>query len=279
MSESCAIIAGAGTFPVQVAREARRQGLTVVAIGLQGWVDPSLSGCVDRYEEVSVGQLGHLLACLKAHQIRRAVMAGKVTKEVLFDSRVRFDAEALSLLSRVKEFSVNNLLGAIASRLAQDGIELLDSSTFLKPSLCPVGLLTQRAPTEAEQEDIRFGAQAARQLALLDIGQTVVVKRKVIVAVEALEGTDAMLARAHQLASSDLVVVKMASPEQDMRFDLPVLGSQTIAVAIASGVRCLAVEAGKTLLLDKETLIAQADAAQLALVGIEASSARVKGEG
>lgn len=269
MTARCAIIAGSGSFPFHVAREARRQGLMVVGIGLQGWVDPSLEGQVDVYEEVTIGQLGRLIDRLKTHQARQAVLAGKVTKDILFDSRVRFDAEALGILARARGFSVNALLGAMGERLAQEGITLLDSSTFLKDSLCPVGPLTQRSPTPQEWEDIRLGTEAARQMAALDIGQTVVVKHRVVVAVEALEGTDATLTRAGQVAGSELVVVKMASPTQDMRFDLPILGPQTIAVATAAGVRCLAVEAHRTLLLDKGALLAQADEAGLCLIGIE----------
>lgn len=269
MADRCAIIAGSGTFPLHVAREARRQGLTVIGMGLAGWVDPALASQVDAYEEVAIGQLGRLIDGLKRHQARQAIMAGKVTKEILFDSRARFDAESLAILARAKGVSVNALLGAIGDRLAQEGITLLDSSTFLQECLCPVGLLSRRAPTAQEQEDIRIGMQAARQLASLDIGQTVVVKNRVVVAVEALEGTDATISRAGQLAGGDLVVVKMASPTQDRRFDLPILGQQTMAVAASSGVRCLAVEARATLLLDKPALLAQADAAGLCLIGLE----------
>ena len=165
MNNACAIIAGSGSFPLHVASEAKRQGLKVVGIGLQGWVDPALAQHVDAYEEVAVGQLGRMIERLKAHQATRVVMAGKVTKEVLFDARARFDAATLDLLRRITDFSVNSLLGAIAERLAQDGITLLDSSTFLKESLCPVGVLTTRHPTPPEKADIRVGVQTARRLA------------------------------------------------------------------------------------------------------------------
>lgn len=284
MDSTCAIIAGGGSFPLHVASEARRQGLKVVGIGLSGWVDPTLAGHVDAYEEVAVGQLGRLVERLKAHRTTQAIMAGKVTKEVLFDPRVRFDADALGILSRVKDVSVNGLLGAIAERLAKDGIQLLDSSTFLKANLCPAGILTRRQPTAEEQEDIRLGMRAARQLAELDIGQTVVVKQRVIVAAEALEGTDAAITRAGQLVprasrlpsvAGGLVIVKVASPKQDMRFDLPILGPQTIAVAAAAGAVCVAVESHKTILLDKAAVIARADEAGLSLVGVSAESARL----
>ena len=269
--QTCAIVAGSGTFPRQVAQEAKRRGLKVVAFGLRGWADPSLADAVDVYEEVAVGQLGHLIARLKTHHAAQVVMAGKVTKGVLFDASVQFDGETLQLLRQAKDTSVQALLGAVGARLAQDGMLLLDSSVFLKESLCAAGVLTRRAPTAEEQRDVQVGLRVARALAHLDIGQTAVVKRQVVVAVEALEGTDATIRRAGQLAGDGLVVVKMASPAQDMRFDLPILGPQTIDVCVASGVRCIAVEAHKTLFLDRAALLEKADTAGLACVGIESA--------
>lgn len=271
MTSRIAIIAGAGRFPFHVAQEAKRQGRQVVAVGLRGWVDPGLASAVDAYEEVPVGQLGRLIAWLRSHEVRQAVMAGKVTKAVLFDQRTDFDAEAIAVLSRVTDYSVPTLLGAIADRLAQEGVALLDSSGFLSANLCPVGVLTARPPTAVEQEDIRVGQQAARALASLDVGQTVIVKERVVVAVEALEGTDAAIRRAHALAGNGLVIVKTASPTQDRRFDLPVVGLDTIKALEDVGARCLAMEAGATLLLDREALVAAADRAGLSLVGISLS--------
>jgi DUF1009 family protein len=263
-----AVIAGAGQFPLLVAQEAKRQGHAVIAFGVQGWADPSLAQAVEAYESVEVGSIGVLIARLKAHAVRQAIMAGKVTKDVLFRPATAFDTETLNLLRAVKGASVNALLGAIAKRLAREGITLMDSSTFLKSSLCPAGVLTTAQPSAAQQGDIRVGVQAARRLASLDVGQTVVIKRGVIVAVEALEGTDAAIRRAHALAGGELVVVKAASPKQDLRFDLPVLGCETVDVLRESGVSCLAVQARKTLLLEKDRLIASANAAGLCLVGI-----------
>ena len=267
-----AIIAGAGRFPFHVAQQAKRQGAAVVVLGVQGWADGSLAGVVDAYEEVAVGQLGRLIERLKSHRVRQAIMAGKVTKEVLLDRRTAFDAEALSVLRQVSDVSVHAVLGAIGERLAGEGITLLDSSTFLKADLCPAGAVTSRAPTDAERADIQTGARAARALAALDIGQTVIVKRGVVVAVEALEGTDAAIARAHALAGDGLVVVKTAAPDQDRRFDLPVIGTQTVAALREAGATCLAVLAGSTLLLDREALIASADAAKLCIVGVPSDS-------
>mgnify|MGYP001572756619 CR=1 FL=1 len=268
----CAIIAGAGAFPLHVAQEAKRAGLTVVALGLQSWADPELARHVDVYEEVAVGQIGRLLERLQAHRAAFAIMAGKVTKEVLFDPRVAFDGEALRILQQVKEFSVNAVLGAIALRLAAAGVTLLDSSTFLQESACPVGVVTSRGPTPEERAAIEAGVRVARQIAQLDVGQTIVVKRRVIVAVEALEGTDATIRRAGELAGGGGVIIKMGSPQQDRRFDLPILGVTTLEMAQAAGMTCLAVEARATLLLDKDALIARANALGLCLIGIEVGS-------
>ena len=268
MTNRVAVIAGAGRFPFLVAREAKRQGLWVIGFGISGWADPSLESHVDAYEELNIGQLGHLLERLASHHIRQAVMAGKVTKAVLLDPRSPLDEVATGLIGQLADFSVGSVLGAIGKRLGQAGVELLDSSTFLKHDLCPEGVLTARAPTPEEQHDIAVGLRAARALAALDVGQTVVVKRRVVVAVEALEGTDAAIRRAHELAHDGLVVVKTASPGHDRRFDLPVVGSDTIATLHGSGVACLAMEAGSTLLLEREAVLAAANAANLCLVGV-----------
>ena len=268
MSSTVAIIAGAGHFPMYAAQAAKRQGLKVVGVGLRGWVDPALASQVDVYEEIAVGQLRRLVEYLKAQAVHQAIMAGKVTKEVFFDERHQFDAQTLAVLSQVKSFSVDALLGAVATHLAGEGIVLLDSSTFLKANLCPVGPLTSRGPTPIELGDIGVGQHAARAVANVDIGQTVVVKDRVVVAVEALEGTDAAIRRAHTLAGGGLVVVKVASAQQDHRFDLPVIGPHTITTLKDAHVSCLAVEAGTTLLLDRHALVADADAAGICLVGI-----------
>lgn len=268
MTTPIGLIAGAGRFPFQVARAAKRQGLGVVAVGIRGWADATLAAQVDAYEELAVGELARLIERFKAHGVRQAIMAGKVTKGVLLDARTPFDPEARRLLQQAADASVGTLLGAIGARLAREGIALLDSSTFLQADLCPAGVLTSRRPTAAEEEDIAVGIRAARALAALDIGQTVIVKGRVVIAVEALEGTDSAIHRAHALAGEGLVIVKTASPSQDRRFDLPVIGPETVATLRDAGASCLAVEAGTTLLLERETLLASADAARLCIIGI-----------
>lgn len=272
MPNRVAVIAGAGRFPFLVAQEARRQGLWVIGFGISGWADPALESQVDAYEELNVGQLGTLLERLATHGIRQAVMCGKVTKAVLVDPRSPLDEVALGIIGSLPDFSVGSVLGAIGARLKQSGVDLLDSSTFLRRDLCPEGVLTARSPSAEEQQDIALGLRAARAMAALDIGQTVVVKRKVVVAVEALEGTDAAIRRAHELAGGGLVAVKTASPGHDRRFDLPVIGGDTIATLHHAGVTCLAVEAGSTLLLEREKVIAAADAAGLSIVGVSIPS-------
>ena len=267
-----ALLAGSGQFPSLVAQEAKRQGASVVVFGIKGWADPSLASGVDAYEEIEVGALGHLIARLKTHGVRHAIMAGKVTKEILFQPPASFDADTLCVLQSLKDASVNALLGGIAQRLARDGITLLDSSVFLKSSLCPVGVLTNRTPSAMEQEDVRYGVQVARTMASMDVGQTILVKRQVVVAVEALEGTDAAIRRAHGLAGSGGVIVKVAASNQDRRFDLPVVGPETMKVLRETGAACLAVEAGVTLLLDRLSLIAEANQAAISLVGLTPSN-------
>ncbi|MBI4341542.1 MAG: UDP-2,3-diacylglucosamine diphosphatase LpxI [Candidatus Omnitrophica bacterium] len=273
MSSTIAIIAGAGRFPLYAAEAAKRQGRRVIVIGLKGWVNAPLQACADAYEEVAVGHVGALIQRLKAHGVVQAVLAGKVTKQVLLDGASAFDLEAVALLATAKDRSAPALIGAIGQRLAREGITLLDSSTFLEAFLCPAGVLTKRAPSRQEQRDMELGCAVARALAAFDVGQTVVVKSGVVVAVEALEGTDAAIRRAHALAGEELVVVKTGAPKQDRRLDLPVVGPETLSTLAACGVCSLAMEAGVTLLLDREAVVASADAAQICLVGLALPSA------
>ena len=263
-----AILAGAGRFPFHVAQAAARQGQAVTAFGLRGWVDRGLAQQVPAYEEVDVGRIGTLLERLKALQITDVIMAGKVTKDVLLTQAHTFDAETQALVQGARDMSVNGLLGALAQRLAREGITLRDSAELLQDQLCPEGVVTRRAPTGEELADVRVGIEAARALAAQDVGQTVVVKRQVVVAAEALDGTDRTIQRARDLAGPGLVVVKMASAVQDRRFDLPVVGPDTIATLRACGATCLAVHAGWTLLLDRETTITAANDAGMCVLGV-----------
>ncbi len=272
MAPTIAIIAGAGSFPRIAAQAIRKQGHRVVIIGLKGWVDAAVASQADAYEEVAVGEVSRLLKALKTHAVSQAILAGKVTKRVLLDPAVVFDFEAVKILARAQDRSVPSLLKAIGERLAAEGITLLDSSQFLKDSLCPLGVLTARQPTQKEDADIRTGLSVTAALASLDVGQTVIIKERVVIAVEALEGTDAAIRRAHELAGPGLVVVKTTTPGHDRRLDLPVVGIDTIATLKACGVSLLAVEADMTLLLDRAAVVSEANAAKICLVGIRAGS-------
>jgi DUF1009 family protein len=263
-----ALIAGAGRFPFHIAQEARRQGIEVHAFGIKGWADAGLAQHVAAYEELPIGQLGRFIERLKASGARQAVMAGKVTKDVLLSQQQEFDAELRAIVQRAKDFSAPALLGAIGDRLAREQITLMDSAALLTSSLCPPGVLTQRGPSASEQADIAAGFPAARALAALDAGQTVVVKGQVVIAVEAIEGTDAAVRRARDLAGDRLVVVKAAAPRQDRRFDLPVIGPATIKTLTEVGATCLAVEAGATVILDRDLTLDAANAAGICLTGV-----------
>jgi DUF1009 family protein len=278
MDDRIGVIAGAGRFPLHVAERARRRGLAVFAVGLRGWVDPALATHVEGFAELSVGQLGELIRWFASRGVRQAIMAGKVAKAALLEPPEAFDAVARRVLAQARERSAPAILGAVGECLAEAGIRLLDSSTFLADELCPAGVVSARGPTASELEDVRIGWAAARAIAGLDIGQTVVVKARLIVAVEAMEGTDAAIRRAHALAGEGLVVVKAASPRQDRRFDLPVVGLETIATLADVKASCLGVEAGSCLLLDRDALVAAADARGLCLIGVEpdAEVARVR---
>jgi DUF1009 family protein len=271
MPAPIAVIAGAGRFPAHVARGARRRGIAVIGLGIKGWVDPSLAQDVDTFELLDVGDLGRLVERLKAHGVRQAVMAGKVTKEILLDGRAAFDRDMQQVLRGAGNASVGALLGAIGERLAAEGVTLLDSSTFVADDLCPAGVLT-RAPSKAEEQDVALGLRIARALAAFDVGQTVVVKQQVIVAVEALEGTDAAIRRAHALAGEGLVVVKVAAPQQDRRFDLPVVGSDTLAAMREMGAMCLALEAGTAVILDRPEFLRSARDAGIAVLGVSGAA-------
>ena len=262
------LIAGSGDFPLWVAKAARADGYEVHAVGLTGWAAPELAQAASTCAWIKLGELKKLLATFRDHQISTATLAGKITKEAVLSAVTSFDSEALQVLTQVRGMQVNDLLGAMARRLARDGITLVDATRFLQPWLPAQGTLTKRAPSAQEWDDIRVGQSVATTLAAFDIGQTVVVKRGVVLAVEAAEATDAAIRRAGECSPGELVVVKMARPQQDMRFDVPVIGQQTLESFRIAHATCLAIEADKTLLLEREAVIAQADRLDVAIVAL-----------
>ena len=264
------LIAGNGKFPFLVLQGARSLGhdVTVVAIKEEAFAD--LDGAARQADAdlhwVSLGHLGTCIKILKAAGVQQAVMAGQV-KHVQIFSGVIPDLTLLSVFTRLKARNTDALISAVADVMRDEGIELLDSTAFLAPLLAKAGTLTARAPDESERADFEFGYRVADAIAALDVGQTIAVKHKAVVAVEAMEGTDEVIGRAGHLAGPGVRVVKVAKPNQDMRFDVPVIGVATIQAMRVAGASALSVDAGKTLVLDGEHVIASADEAGITIVG------------
>ena len=264
------LIAGNGRFPFLALQGARGLGheVTVVAIREEAFaeLEPAARDARADFHWVSLGQLGKCIKILKAAGVSEAVMAGQV-KHVRIFSGIVPDLTLLSVITRLRARNTDALISAVADVLRGEGIELLDSTAFLRPLLAAEGTLTDRAPDEPEREDIAFGYRMADAVAALDIGQTVAVKDKAVVAVEAMEGTDEVIRRAGQLAGPGVRIVKVAKPKQDMRFDVPVVGTTTIEAMRAAGATALSIDAGLTLVLDGAGVFTSANAARIAIVG------------
>ena len=266
------LIAGAGGFPLLFAAAARRAGHRVVATGFVNSTEPALAAAVDALTWVKLGQFGRILEALRQGGATEVVLLGAVTKKRFFVD-VLPDAVGLQLLARVAVRNDDNLLRAGAAILAEHGFQVIDPTPYLAEALAPEGVLGRERPTEAEAADAAYGMELARAIGRLDVGQTVVVKERVAVAVEALEGTDACIQRGGELGGKGTVVAKAVKPQQDRRFDLPAIGPRTIAAMRAAGCRVLAVEAGGTLVMDREELVRQADRAGIAVIGLRPPAA------
>jgi DUF1009 family protein len=276
------LIAGNGRFPFLLLDAARARGLDVVVAAIKEETEPEMDeraarepGHV-RVHWISLGELSRLIETFQREGVTRAVMAGQVKHKQIFSS-IRPDWRLAKLLMNLRTRNTDMLLGAVAKVLGDEGIELISSTAFLEPMLAAEGVLTRRLPDEMERGDIAYGLTVARGIAGFDLGQTVVIAGGACVAVEAMEGTDATIARAGALFASleeesntlerRLTVVKVAKPNQDMRFDVPVVGLPTIEAMRAAGATCLCVEAGRTLLFDREAMVEAADAAGIVIVG------------
>jgi UDP-2,3-diacylglucosamine hydrolase len=277
------LIAGNGRFPFLLLDAARAHGLQVVVAAIKEETDPEIDAraaadTAIRVHWISLGELSRLIETFQAAGVTRAVMAGQVKHTQIF-SAIRPDWRLAKLLLNLRTRNTDMLLGAVAKVLADEGIELISSTHYLEPLLAKPGVLSQRAPTEDELKDIAYGRTVAHAVAAYDLGQTVVIAAQACVAVEAMEGTDATILRAGDLfralgdpastLSRSLTVVKAAKPNQDMRFDVPVIGLATIAAMVRAGATCLALEARRTLLFDAAAIIAAADAAGIALIAEE----------
>jgi hypothetical protein len=264
------LIAGNGRFPFLVLEAARSMGHEVVIVAVKEEADADLEDAAARLgadiERVSLGHLGRAISILKEAGVSTAVMAGQVKHTKIFSGIVP-DLTLLSVLTRLRARNTDALIAAVADVMREKGIELIDSTGFLTPLLAVAGQISKRPPTERERADLAFGYGVADVIAGLDIGQTVIVKDRAVVAVEAMEGTDAVIARAGGLAGGGTVVVKVAKPRQDMRFDVPVIGLATIDAMRRAGAVVLSVDAGKTLVIDGPAVVATADEAGIAIVG------------
>ena len=259
------IIAGNGVYPRLIAEAARKAGVNkIVAAAFTDETDLVLQQLVDVLEWIRVGQLGRLLKFFRSQGIHHAIMAGQIAPKNLFD--LRPDLKALLLLGKLKQRNAESIFAAIADELAKIEVDLLPATTFLEDSLAQSGLIAGPKLSPRQEQDVELGWNAAKEIARLDIGQTIIVKNGTIVAVEALEGTNEAIKRGGTLAREGAVMVKVSKPNQDMRFDVPVIGMETLRIAAGSGMRVIAVEAGKTLLLERDAIIALANSSNMSVV-------------
>jgi len=269
VAERIGLIAGNGRFPLIFAEAARRQGVEVVAVAHRGESAQEIAALVAEVTWIRVGELGRIIRIFKRAGVRRAVMAGGIRKpRHLAD--LRPDLRGAAFLAKTRSLKDDVLLRGVAAELERDGIAVVESTLFLGAMVPEVGTLTRAVPRAREWEDIRFGFRVAKDIGRWDIGQSVVVKSGAVLAVEGIEGTDAAIRRGGELGRGGVVVVKVSKPTQDLRFDVPAVGTTTIEVLREVHGRVLAVEAGRTIMLDRDALLAAADAAGVAVVGLAA---------
>ena len=262
------LIAGKGKFPLIFAQETRRNGRDLVVIALKEEMDEDLSPYAKAVHTISVGKLDSIIQTLKKENVKEAAMAGRLEHTKIFSDIIP-DFRTAQLLLKIKDRRADSVLLAVAKELEGEGILLLPSTTFLDDLLPKPGVLTKSKPTESEQKNVDFGIRMAQGLSALDIGQTVAVKKRAALAVEAIEGTDECIRRGAALGGEGVIIVKSSKPNQDMRFDVPVVGMNTMNVMIQCKARVLAVEAGKTLMLEKDAIIEAADRAGICILAWE----------
>lgn len=265
--DSIGIIAGSGSLPVILSEKIKSDGQRVVVIAFKGLSLENLSCIPDIIYWINLGELNRLIEILKSEGIKKAIMAGKVPKSLMFTD-IKPDLRALTLFLRLKDKKDDSILQAIAEELESDGIALEGLTVYLNHLFVPKGVLTTRGPSEEEIKDIRFGLEMAREIGRLDIGQTVVIKNQAVLAVEAIEGTDEAIRRGGELGKGDVIVVKVSKPGQDMRFDVPVVGLKTLVALKEAKAKVLALESGMTILLDKEEMIKEADKIGMCIIGV-----------
>ncbi len=264
--QSIGLIAGNGRFPILFALAARRQGFRVFVLAIKGNASPLLHFCVDGLAWIGVSDVRSGFDYFKAKGVTQVIMAGQISQRTLFDARMKSDLELQKFLSALEDRKADTIFSAVTDILTKAGLEVLDSTFLLKQFLAPRGTLTKRGPTEGELADIEFGRTIAKAMGGLDVGQTVVIKSKAIVAIEAMEGTDRCIIRGGRIAHQGAVVIKASKPQQDARFDVPVVGPKTIRSMKKSNCKCLAIEAERTLVLDYEKTLRLADLAGICVV-------------
>ncbi len=262
------LVAGGGQFPLLCARQARSQGIDVVAVAHHGETDPEIENLAGRVEWIHLGQLGKLIKIFRKTGARQVLFAGSITKARIFRD-VRPDFRALNLWRKIDRRLDDQILRAVASELETEGLEVIASTALLPHLFAPSGPVTRKRPGRSQWKDIRFGWNLAREIGRLDIGQCLVVKDRAVLAVEAIEGTDQTILRGGRLGGPGAVVIKVCKPNQDIRFDLPSVGIRTVENMKETGASVLAVQAGKTLIFDREDVVNLADDAGIAIVGID----------
>lgn len=274
--ETIGVIAGGGAFPILVAKAARGQGYRVVAVAHEGETDPSLADHVDDIVWIRLGQMGRLIRHLHQFGVEKALMAGTIAKRRMFGN-IRPDLKGLTMMSRMAIFHDDGILRAVSRELDQNDIHIVSSTRFLPELIASPGVLTRRRPTKGEMTDVRFGWGMAKELGRLDIGQCLVVRKKTVVAVEAMEGTDETIRRGGAIARCKAVVVKVSKPGQDLRFDVPSVGLETVRVMAEVQASVLAVEAAKTLLFEKSEMLKFADREGISVISLEEEGFKVQG--
>ena len=268
-AKTVGIIAGNGRFPVLAAQEARREGYRIVVSAIEKEADPSLQKMADAFEWVKVGELKKLVKFFRSEGVHEAIMAGKIEKVRLFKENVRPDLDMVKVLMKARDNKDDSLLSAIAGYLHEHGVDLMDSTSFMRYALPGAGVLGKRKPSREIAEDLEFGFRTAKTIASSDIGQTVVVKKKAVLAVEAIEGTDLAIRRGGALGDGKVTVVKVAKPNQDMRFDVPAVGLKTLNSLLEVKAAAFGFEAGKTIFLDRDDFVRRADEKGIVLMGLE----------
>lgn len=263
------LIAGIGNLPVEFMRAAHQTGHEVVVIAVVPDVSPALEAEADSYYAINVAKLNKIIQTMKKENVSKVTLIGKVTKEILFKGLKFPDLRMLKALAALRNRKDDTIMLTVVDELAKDGIEVVDQTLYLKPLMPQQGVLTRRRPTSKEEDDIRFGFVTAKAIGGMDIGQTVVVKHQAVMAVEAIEGTDACVRRGGALGRSEAVVVKVAKPNQDPRFDVPAVGLTTLQSMIESGCTVLAMEAGRTLFVEQQAVLDLANSHNICICAVD----------